>query len=341
MPLPFILGGLAVAAGVLGAAGHSVAKEDNERAQRIARDAEELYDNAKESLECAQKKAEASLVTLGESKEEVLKGSIQKFLKVYDRIKNIELKESTGLNELSQFMIDKQGTLQLREISNIYTSSLSSGVAGAVAGSAVALAASGTLPLVTALMSGTGGFLALGEVGLAATSVASGVTFALSSTPLVAIAGPAVFFTALSASMKADENLEKARTMEAEAEAAVEKMKVAETMCAAISDRSRMFNELLTELDELFSECIDQLGGIVDKKAVGEGGSQVDARSFTQDEVKLVAVTRSLAGAVKAVVDTPILNKEGSVSSESQDTYDNIAGKLPMFSQSVNETGLV
>ena len=38
MPLPFILGALAVGTTVLGAAGHSVAKDTNEEAERIAKE---------------------------------------------------------------------------------------------------------------------------------------------------------------------------------------------------------------------------------------------------------------------------------------------------------------
>ena len=36
MPLPFILGAIGVGSAILGAAGHAVAKEDNEKAQSIA-----------------------------------------------------------------------------------------------------------------------------------------------------------------------------------------------------------------------------------------------------------------------------------------------------------------
>lgn len=342
MPLPFIIGGLAVGAGVLGAAGHAAAKDDNEEAQRIAGKAENLYNEAKESLECLQKETEASLIALGNSKEAVLKGSIQQFLQAYDRIKNIELKESSGLNELSDFMIDKQDTLQLREISNIYTSSLLGGAAGAAAGTAIVLAASGTMPLVGAGLSMAGASLAMGEIGLAAGCAASGLAagLELAAAPLAPILGPVLLFSGFSASMKADENLEKARTMKAEAEAAVEKMKIAETMCTAISDRAKMFDKLLTELNGMFSECTVKLSEMVNQKADKAVGGVIDAGSLTEDELKLVAVTRSFAGAVKAVIDTPILNKDGGLCKESKEFYYSTVEKLPMFNQAASEAGI-
>lgn len=342
MPLPFILGGLAVGAGVLGAAGHAAAKDDNEEAQRIAEKAEKKYKKAKKSLKRSQKETEASLLALGNSKEAVLKGSIQQFLQAYDRIKNIELKESSGLNELSGFMIDKQDTLQLRELSNIYESSLLSGAAGAAAGTAIVLAASGTMPIVGAGLSMAGASLALGDIGLAAGCAASGLAagLELAAAPLVPILGPALFLTGFSASMKADENLEKARAMKAEAKAAVEKMKIAETMCTAISDRAKMFDKLLVELNEMFSECTAKLSEMVNQKADKTVGDVIDAQRLTEDELKLVAVTRSFAGAVKAVIDAPILNKDGGLCKESKEFYYSTAEKLPMFSQAASEVGI-
>ena len=53
--------------------------------------------------------------------------------------------------------------------------------------------------------------------------------------------------------------------------------------------------------------------------------------------MKLIAVTRALAGAVKSVIDTPILSKEGNISYEAEDIYDQTIEKLPDFSQAVQE----
>lgn len=47
MPIPFLLGLGAVIAGAAGVGGHLSAKETNEQAQRVSRDAQNLYNNAK------------------------------------------------------------------------------------------------------------------------------------------------------------------------------------------------------------------------------------------------------------------------------------------------------
>lgn len=319
MPIPAILAGLATAgAAALGIGAQMDAKETNEKAQTLAEDAKSLYDESKRSLEQAQGKTKKSLLALGNSKKEVYETSINQFLIAFNRIKNIELSESAGLNEIKNFSIGKQDVLQLKEMSNISQSTFSSGVAGAATGAVIALAASGSLPIVTGL-------------------AGSAVSFGAAMTPLAAIAAPAVLFSGISASMKADENLEKARTMYAEAEAASEQMKTSEVLCVAIADRADMFDNLLGELNGMFSYCTAMLDGVTKKKMGIFKNKTVDAQTFTEDELKLLATTRSLAGAVKAVIDTPILTAEGTVSDESETIYNDTQKMLPVFSEAVHE----
>lgn len=337
MPIPFLLAGLGLGAAVLGVGGHLSAKETNERAQQITEDAQRRYNNAKRLLENAKVKTEKSLLQLGYSKKKVLETSVNQFLVSYERIKNIELSESIGLDEIKNFTLEKQDALQLREMSDIYQSTFSSGAAGAATGAVIALAASGSLPVVTGMLSTAGTALMAGEIGMAAGMAGSALSLGAAMTPLAAIAAPVVLFSGISASIKADENLEKANTMYAEAEAASEQMKTSEVLCVAIADRADMFNNLLYDLDAMFSQCTALLDGVTRKKMGFFKNKTVDAKNFSEDELRLVAVTRALAGAVKAVIDTPILTAEGTVSNDSQNIYDETTKKIPAFSESFND----
>lgn len=336
MPLP-LLAIFAAGAAVLGASAQMDAKGTNEKAQLIADEAQSLYKSSKRSLEAAQGKTETSLLNLGKSKKQVLEEPVKQFLAVYERIKNIEFSESVGLDEIKNFTLEKQDALQLREMSDIYESTFSSGAAGAATGAVIALAASGSLPVVTGTLSAAGAALAAGEISAAAGLAGSALSFGAAMTPLAAIAAPALLFSGLNASIKADENLEKARTMYSEAEAASEQMKTSEVLCVAIAERADMFDGLLGELNGLFSYCTALLDGVTKKKMGVFGKKTVDAKKFTDDELKLVAVTRSLAGAVKAVINTPILTAEGAVSSEAQDIYEETTKKLPMIVEMVDD----
>ena len=324
MPLPIILAGVAaVGATIIGAVGHADAKEVNEKARDIVNEAEDLYKGSRHSLEVAQREVKDSLLVLGNSKKRVFETSVHRFLDIYEHVKNVELKDSAGLNEIKKFKFEKQDALRLREMSDGFQLGLLGGTSGALAGT-IALAASGSLPALAEL-SFAGSCLAMGEIALAAEIFA----------PLSAIIAPAVFFSGIGASMKADENLEKAETMYAEAKEASEKMKTSKVLCVAIAKRADMFNKLLNELDRMFLYCTDRLDVVVKKKMYASRSEIVDARTLSEDEYKLFMVTRSLAGAVKSVIDTPILDADGRVSVKSTDICNNIQAALPELTTDV------
>lgn len=338
MPLPAIIGAIFMAgAAAVGIGAHADAKETNEQAQAVANNAINSYNNAKSSLEKAQGKTEQSLLNLGNSKKMVLETSLNQFLTSYERIKNIEMSDSVGLDEIKNFSLEKQDAIQLREMTDIYESSFSSSVVGVATGAVIALAAGGSLPVITGTLTAAGTALAAGELGAAASFAGSALSCGAAMTPLAAIAAPVALFSGISASIKADENLEKAKVMCAEAEAASEKMKTAEVLCIAVADKADMYDDLLGKLNEMFSYCTGMLDGVTRKKMGVFKNKTVDARTFTEDELKLVAVTRALAGAVKAVIDTPILTKEGTISSESETIYEDTERRLPAFTEAVKE----
>lgn len=338
MPIPAIIAAVAIGgAGVLGVGGHLSAKETNEKAQDISRNAQNTYDAAVESLEEAKNNTEQALLKLGYAKKDVLSGSVKRFLQAYDRVKDVQMGQSIGLDEISNFSIEYEDTVQLQEMSDIYSTSIQSGVAGVATGAVIALAASGTLPVVTSTLSLAGSVLALGEVGTAASIAGSALSLGASMTPLAAVAAPVVLFTGISASMKADENLEKAQEMEAEVEEAVEEMKVSETLCKSIAKRSGMFEELLVKLDSMFSECTDMLDAVTQGIVSRLGNRTITAENLTQNELELIAVTRALAGAVKSVIDTPILTKNGNLTRKSLDLYNQTTKSLPDFNESVEK----
>ena len=179
MPIPVILAGLGIA---LGASGHAEAKETNEKAQKLAKKAQELYDTSKEKLEKEKNKTQLALMKLGYTKKRTLDTSLKQFMQYYPKIKAVQWTESAGLNELADFNIDMQDIIQLRELEDIYSEAFETSAVGAVTGAAITVAAGSAL---------------------------TAATLSAAVTPLSMIAAPAVLFSAISASLKADENLEK------------------------------------------------------------------------------------------------------------------------------------
>ena len=322
MPIPFIVALLGAAAGI---GGHMSAKETNEKADIIFKEAKRIYDEEKLIFDQAKEKTQNALLQLAYSKKNVLETSIKQFLPAYERIKHIQFKESVGINELSNFSINEQDVVVLRNMVDIYDQTFKSTATSAAAGALVSLAAGGatTLSIGMTSLSTAGSLLAAGELSMATSMAGSAMA------SLTTFAAPVLLFSGVSASLKADENLDKAKVAYAEAEAAVEKMKTAVVMCEAIGERASMFDELLQKLNCLFAPCTSLMDGVTLKKKGFFGNKKITSQDLTGAETNLISITGSLAKAIKSIIDTPILSENGELTETSYDTYQNMNNLLP------------
>ena len=109
---------------------------------------------------------------------------------------------------------------------------------------------------------------------------------------------------------KASKNLDAANANWAKAKEFEEEMKTAADLCNGIRRRSAMFNRFLIRLQTVFDPLIYQMTEIIKDRGT-------DFRTYTDEEKKVIASAMSLAGAIKAVLDTPILDEEGNLTEES------------------------
>lgn len=328
---------LALIAGGAGTLSHLSASSTNKEAQEIVEHAQKRYEVAKEELEKARQNTESDLVSLVTTKKQILTTSMASFLQAYSHIKDVQLVLSTGLDEIQKFPLQEQDTIQLREMQNIYSSVVTSGIAGATAGSAMALAVSGSLPIVTSSLTAAGGAVMAGQFGLAASFAGSAISLGAALTPLSAIAAPVVLFTGISSSLKAEENKEKALAVAAEVDVAIEKMVVSEKFYHAVSKRAVMFQDLILKLNDVFSPCVDALNGVVKKRTGLFKGRPIKASLLTQEELALLCATRALAGAIKAAMDIPILDENGEIVSGSIKQSKEIGGQIPVLMTAAEE----
>ena len=110
---------------------------------------------------------------------------------------------------------------------------------------------------------------------------------------------------------KAKSQKDKAYTNLAEAKRAAEELNNAGLVCDGIRRRSNMFYNLLVRLDSLFTPLVIQTASAIQEH---KGNYQC----FSLSQKHTVAATFALAGTIKAVLDTPILSKNGELTEESE-----------------------
>jgi hypothetical protein len=322
MPFPLIPLAVLVGTALLGSAGgvksgRSMAKIV--KAKKFNKQAETIIAYAQANAVTAANNSQERISKLGRIKLHVLNSSVPRFVDTFEKIHGIEIENTVGIEELTKYHIDKQATLDLRGMS-IKAAEVLGGLAGASGtGALVAFGAysatmtfgSASTGTAIAALSGIaaknatlaflgGGALAVGGGGMALGTIVLGGL----------VGGPALLVFGIFMDAHAKKNLEKALSSKAEALKTAEELKSVEFMCDAIAQRADMYYRLLEKLNCVFLTLIEELEHIVST-------SGADYSRYTNAEQNRVVMCISMAGAVKSVLDMPILEENGGVTQES------------------------
>lgn len=289
------------------------ANDTNERAQNI-------YDDAVESLKVQRKFAKHALEDLGKEKVYILKDGVHTFCEQFSKIKNVNLKDSLGLDEVNKIKNETFEMGDLQEMSNVACDMAAGVVGGAGLGALTAFGAWGAATTFAAASIGTaiaslsgvaatnatlaffgGGSLAAGGLGMTAGAAVLGGL----------VAGPALAVMGLVLGNKASKNLDNAYSNLEEARKIKSDCKAAAAVCRAIHRRAYMFLRLLIRLDALFIPLLDNLIKVIDK-------SGDDWLNYSDEEKHSIAACVSVVQTIKAVLDTSILDKDGALTAESE-----------------------
>jgi len=320
MPLPLLFIGIAAATGGLGVGKTIKAGIDANNAKKINKNANEIVEASTEWLNTQRMACGNSLRQLGEQKLFILNSSITEFFDTFTKIKNVDFRESEGLEELKKFHVDEKEFVELKSMVSFAGSLAGGAVAGTAGGALAAFGAYGTAQALACASTGTaiaslsgaaatnatlaffgGGSLAAGGLGMAGgTAVLGGL-----------VAGPALMVMGFVAGHAAKKDLEKAYTNKAEAVQIAAQLNTASLQCETIRRRTYIFYNLLARLDTYFLPMIYKMEDIF--QAEGD-----DYRQYSAESRKVIASCASIAVSMKSVLDTPILTDDGQLTNESE-----------------------
>lgn len=313
MPFPLIIGAAVAVCGVAALGGHLSAKEKNEKAQNIVKQSQEKYEKAKKTLEKKQEEVNVSFIELMQNKKIILESVMQRFAESYNKIKNFNLKESSGIQEIDKMEFGVSELKQLTKLSQVYKEAENS-----IDDSNIAVALG-----------------AAAGPAIAGTFMGGGLLAATFTSPLAVVGAPLFLFSAFKADEKADENLEKAETYDKENKVVIQKMKMSTKLCKAIVNKVKLYDSLLGNLQTLFIEYEKKMTKVINKAEKKGGISQAN---FSDQDLSLFAATRNIAKAVKMVIDTPIIDKDWNLTPESELNYDTGTKFLEMYNSSSEQS---
>lgn len=324
MALPLLFIGAAAITGIAGAGGTIKAGVDHSKAMSINAEANDIVEAAATRLEALRIECSEALDSIGKEKLFVLNGSVRGFLSIFQNIKNVDFRESLGLEEVTKLHIDQKDFEELGNLCDFAASVGQGSIAGIAGGAATAMGAYGLASSFAVASTGTaistlsgaaatnatlaffgGGSLATGGLGIAGgTAVLGGL-----------VLGPALLVMGVITSAKAGKSLENAKANKAEAEEIVQQLLVGGDQCIVIRRRTYMFYSLLARLETRFYPLIDRMKSIVETEGY-------DYSQYSDDSKKVIASAASIAVTIKTIIDTPILSEDGAVTDESSALID-------------------
>lgn len=330
MPLPLIFIGIAVVTGATGAGATVKAGVDHSKAKKINANTEERIAYAANRLDTLRQQCGDALQRLGEEKLFVLSNSITSFLDTFTKIKNVDFADSEGLSELSKFHVDETTFAEIGELGHFAASLATGSIVGVAGGALTALGAYSAAATFATASTGTaistlsgaaasnatlaffgGGSLASGGLGMAGgTAVLGGL-----------VAGPALLVMGVITGVTAEKCLEDAKKHAAEADVICEQLETGVIQCIGIRRRTYMFHNLLARLDAHFLPLIHAMEEVV----ANEGTNYA---AYKPESKRIIASVASTAVSIKAILDTPILTADGTLTNESKTVEDKITLRL-------------
>lgn len=339
MPLPFVLAGLAAAAGAAGVIKGGKAISDNSKAKELISNVQYIYDLAKDRLESQRQYTANDLNTLGEVKLNSWSKEIGRFVDLFGKFKKVDIQGKIELNSNLK-MSNTNNIKNMQSASLKATEIVKGGVASLGAGALAGIASYGGAMMFASASTGTaiatlsgaaatnatlawfgGGSLAAGGAGMAGgTLVLGGI-----------VAGPVLAVAGFIMAAKAEENLAKAKKTYSEAENAAERMNTMVTFLERVSRISNnykdflvkfgyRFSPILSELDNVYNEALKEQEKYFGNKIRKSFGLRIkiDYRKLTQSQQRVLHISWLMAQILYKVLAAPLLDKNGDIVNDAE-----------------------
>ncbi len=314
MPIPLIpaliAGGVAIVAAIGGKKAYDAYK-DRDEAEKVNKEAQSLYDNARAELDKERLSTQKSLEDLGKLKFEIYQNKVIPFQDIFSKI--INLPKEIKINGEDKKFITKEELEKMKEVNLSLTEVVGGGITALGAGGLTGLAAYGGVATFGAASTGTaistlsgaiatnatlawfgGGALGVGGLGIAGgVAVLGGIVAA----PVLAIGG-------LMLASKAEEIKENAYSNLEIAKLSVKEMELAKSKTIAIRKKVFEAREILNKVSKYLD--LNILKNIVSSK----GYNFKDYDNKTTEQLHLVY---SHYEVLSNLLETKLLNENGEI----------------------------
>ncbi|GAA7915490.1 glycine zipper family protein [Helicobacter pylori] len=302
MPLPFILGGLVLAATGYGVKKGLDAKNTNDEAKDLFKKAEERLEETKKMVESTESGCKNAFARFGEKKLHVISRGVSRFVEHFNQLKGHEF----VINNMDMQNIQEQVSEVLNVVNKCKEMGLSDLASLGGVGAAVGvLATYGTYTGISAAAGGTvlsslGGALAWMSGG----AISLGGGLALGSMALIGGVGaaPALAILGVLSAKKMEKKLEDVKAYCCEVEEAITKAYGVIDDLLAVERVVKLFTKQITKFDALFLSLSQDAIATMKKRNYNHS-------LYSQEEKDQLCVTVSTLMTLSAFLKVPIIDK--------------------------------
>ncbi|PUD52644.1 interferon alpha-inducible IFI6/IFI27 family protein [Helicobacter pylori] len=309
MPLPFILGGLALAAAGYGVKKGIDALDADCEADEFIKKAESLKEESTKKVESAESDCRRAFMRFGDKKLHVLSHTVSNFLDHFHRLNRSRIIiEGINMQDIQRQVSDARNLLNRFNANGIDGDSAPGVIAGCVGLGASSFTAGAIL----------GGGLAAS--GLAGMAVIGGI-----------VAGPAL---AILGALSADEMEKKrddAKAYCSQVEAAVKKADAMIDNLQAVRKMADLFTRQITKLDALFFSLSQDAIATMKKH-------HYDTSRYDQEEKDQLCVTVSTLSTLSAFLKVPIMDEHQKLNKKAQNALNLMRNQINAL-ESAQESG--
>lgn len=321
------IGGAAV-----GTMGKGLSLLNQGRCERIVRNAQEKYRNAFDSLQKNSQAAQDMIQKVVLAKKEAMGPNMKTFLKAYRRLNpRLFFNQSAGLNELECFVPQRPEFREIKLTARVYERYSEVSLGERAGDAAFMMVQDGT---VENIFRHTGRIYQARRAGNEELERSAKDDLKLQMIPVLA------HFSTVSVKFALDgmsnmlcsfKQVGEAKKAAAELAEQTEKLRLSDIGVQAIERYAGVHLTLLSHYEPLLDRYIPKAVEIIRSKDTFWPFGRIKAERFTQEEMELLAFTFSLVGAVKVIVDSPIIARDGQVYTQEDEKFRQACGAVEKF----------
>ncbi len=291
MPLPFILGGLALVAAGYGVKKGIDALDADCEADEFIKKAENLKEEAKRKVDSAQSSRNQALVRLGKKKLHVLSHTVSNFLDHFHRLNRLRI--TIGTKDTDMQDIQKQVLGARNLLNQLNTNGIDGDSAlGVIAG----CGGLGVSSFTTGAILGGG----LAASGLAGMAVVGGL-----------LAAPALAILGVISADEMEKKRDDAKAYYSQVEVAVKKADVVIDNLQAVRKMAELFTKQITRFEKLFLSLAQEAIATMKKH-------HYDTSRYDQEEKDQLCVTVSTLFSLSAFLKVSIMDEHQKLNKKAQ-----------------------